>query len=154
MTATTVICVGALVRKDDTVLAVRQSPGHALEGQWTVPWGRVEDGESPSQAALRETAEEGGVSASVEGLLGVQELPEPWAGWIALVYLCRFEGGAPKPDGRETDAARFLNLEQLDALDEPVEPWSKWMMRRVLSDEHSSIAAVSENPFSPSAGFL
>jgi ADP-ribose pyrophosphatase YjhB (NUDIX family) len=77
LTAATVVCVGAVVRRGDAVLLVRQSPGHSLAGQWTVPWGRLENGESPLAAALREVQEEGGVHAAVDGLLGVQELPEP-----------------------------------------------------------------------------
>lgn len=154
MESRTVICVGALVRDGNTVLGVRQSQGHPLEGHWTVPWGRLEDGESPSRAAVRETAEEGGVEVAVEGLLGVQELPEPWVGWVALVYLCRFLGGAPKADGWETDAARFFTLEQLSELNEPIEPWSEWIMQRVLRDDFTLVGGAAENPFSPSAGFI
>ena len=154
MNSETVVCVGALVRNADSLLAVRQAKGHSLEGRWTVPWGRLEGGESPSQAALRETVEEGGVVASIEGLLGVQELPEPWSGWLAVVYLCSHVRGEPKPDGLETDAARFLTLEQLDTLSEPIEPWSEWIMRRVLRDDYTLTPEGRMNPFSPSIGFL
>lgn len=154
MPSETVICVGALVTKGDSLLAVRQAKGHSLQGQWTIPWGRLEDGESPSIAALREVQEEGGVTAAVEGLLGLQELPDPWRGWLALLYLCRHIGEDPQPDNRETDAARFLTIEQLDALGEPVEPWSEWIMRRVLANDYTVVKSSRGNPFSPSAGFL
>ena len=80
--------VGAVVRREKEILLVRQSAGHPLEGQWTTPWGRVEPGESPMSAAVREAMEEGGISARVESLLGVQELPAPQLGGGALVYLC------------------------------------------------------------------
>ena len=139
---------------DNALLAVRQAKGHPLHGQWTVPWGRLEDGESPSQAALREVKEEGGISASVEGLLGVQELPHPWEGWIAILYLCSYVEGRPKPDDRETDAARFLSLDQLDTLGEPIEPWSEWIMRRVLHNDYTLTEFTLGNPFSPSVGFV
>lgn len=69
----TAVFVGAVVQRDDKVLLVRQAAGHPLAGQWTVPWGRVEDGESPVAAAVRETREEGGVLVTVDGLLGVQD---------------------------------------------------------------------------------
>ena len=82
MPAQTTVCIAAVVRRADRILLVRQSPGHSLQGQWTVPWGRLEPGESPTAAALRETLEESGIHAEVEGLLGVQELPalspDPW----------------------------------------------------------------------------
>src|SRR5262245_57068283 len=98
--------VGAVVRRDAEVLLVRQSVGHSLAGQWTVPWGRVEPGESPMIAAVREVQEEAGVQAAVVGLLGVQELPEPQSGDVALVYLCEHVSGDLVPQERETDAAR------------------------------------------------
>jgi len=89
VTAQTVICVGAVVRKDDRVLLVRQAPGHSLQGQWTVPWGRLEAGESPAAAALRETQEEGGLRGDVERLLGLPEPAPRSAGSIAMAYRCR-----------------------------------------------------------------
>ena len=70
-----VVCVGAVVCKADQVLLVRQPQGHSLQGQWTIPWGRLDPGESPSAAVLRETWEEGSVRAEIAGLLGVQEIP-------------------------------------------------------------------------------
>ena len=51
MTPKTVACVGGVVIRDGTVLAVLQVDGHPLQGQWTCPWGRLEPGESPSGAA-------------------------------------------------------------------------------------------------------
>lgn len=56
----TLVCVGAVVCEADSVLLVRQSPGHSLAGQWTIPWGRIDRGESPTAAVLREISEEGG----------------------------------------------------------------------------------------------
>jgi 8-oxo-dGTP diphosphatase len=122
--AKTAVFVGAVVRRSEAILLVRQSPGHPLEGQWTVPWGRVEEGESPVSAAVRETREEGGVCAKVDGLLGVQELPSPLEGCFALVYLCTHVSGMPEPRDRETNAAAYYSLRNLEELIEPVEPWS------------------------------
>ena len=85
----TIVCVGAVVRHEERVLLVRQSAGHSLEGQWTIPWGQIDRGESPTAAALREVKEEGNISAQVEGLLGIQELPEPWLGMIGILFLCK-----------------------------------------------------------------
>jgi 8-oxo-dGTP diphosphatase len=154
MTPQTIICIAAVVRKADRILLVRQAPGHSLQGQWTVPWGRLEAGESPSAAVLRETWEEGGIRADVEGLLGVQELPEPWKGWIALAYLCRHLDGECQPDGRETDAARYFRAPELVELGEPVEPWSAWLISRVFDGRFQSIGRNSANPFKGVEAFL
>jgi len=60
--------------------AIRDSPRtgtyhHSPEGQWSIPRGVVEEGESPADAALRESREEGGVEIEVEGLLEIQDGP-------------------------------------------------------------------------------
>jgi len=106
----TELFVGAVVRRDGEVLLVRQSPGHSLAGQWTIPWGRVDPGESPMTAAIREVREEAAIEAVVEGLLGVQELPDPHLGGVALVYQCKHLSGDLIPRDTETDAARYLQL--------------------------------------------
>ena len=112
------VCVGAVVINGKQALFVRQAKGHSLAGQWSLPWGMVEPGESPEAAALRETREEGGIEAQVEGLLGIQNLPQP--GWMGIVFLCRHVGGVPTPDGGiETDQAAYLSLEQMDDFNEP-----------------------------------
>jgi phosphatase NudJ len=150
----TVLFVGAVVQKGDEILLVRQAAGHSLAGQWTVPWGAIESGESPLSAALRETWEEGGVAAEVEGLLGVQELPEPQGGCVALIYLCRHISGAPQPKDRETDAAAYFTLSDLDALREPVEPWSDWMIRRVFAGDVVVTRPDRTNPLQVHGAFV
>ncbi len=150
----TVVCVGGLVLKDDRVLLVRQSPGHSLEGQWTIPWGEIDPGEPPSDAVLREISEEAGVTARVNGLLGLQELPDPWLGMIGILFLCDHVDGQPAPDSRETDAAEYFSLGQLDGLPGPVEPLSRWLVGRVLSGQHMAISSNSSGPYVPSRSFL
>lgn len=151
----TVVCVGAVVMHGEKVLLVRQAAGHSLAGQWTIPWGRVENGESTAAAAIREAYEEGGVIAQVEGLLGVQELPSPWQGWFALVYQCQHVGGQPAPDVRETDAALYCSEGEMNSLREPIEPWSAWLVRRVLSGKTALIrGGDQDNPFAGSPSFL
>lgn len=65
MSSNFVTCIGAVVTDANSLLAVRQAKGHPLEGQWTIPWGRLEPGESPASAALREVKEESGIVAAV-----------------------------------------------------------------------------------------
>ena len=144
--------MGAVVLLDDRVLFIRQAPGHSLEGQWSIPWGIVEPGESPAEAAARESHEEAGVDVRVEGLLGIQDLPE--SGWLAIAFLCRYRYGEPTPDGRETDDARFLTRAEIERLEEPFEPWCKWLVLQVLDEQHQLIPERVEHPFSPHRAFL
>ncbi len=152
--SSTVVCVGAVVRRADEILLVRQSAGHSLEGQWTIPWGLLGDGESPTVAAIRETKEESGVIAEVEGLLGIQELPEPWVGMIGIIFICRHADGEPTPDNRETDAAKYFNREALGECSETLDPLSYWLVSRVLDNQHVSVKSDESNPFFASASYV
>lgn len=150
----TVVCVGAVVCKGNQVLLVRQAEGHPLQGKWTIPWGRLDPGESPSAAALREVREEGNVRAEIVGLLGVQEIPPPWNGQLAILYLCSHVEGEPTPDHRETDAARYFADSDIETLTESVEPFSRWLSRRVLNGQVSLTREDPTNPFRPKAGYI
>ena len=63
--------MGAVAVDDDHLLLVRRGHGPAA-GEWSVPGGRVEAGETLAEAVVRELAEETGV----EGVCG------PLIGWV------------------------------------------------------------------------
>ncbi len=155
------LCVGAVVRRGDGVLFVRQTYGENLTGVWTLPWGyvqgRLEDGspDPPHLAALRETLEEGGICAEVEGLLGIQQHVAPdGSPRVYFLFLCRPLAGEPTPDGVETDAARYFTLAELAATADPVDRFCLWLARRVLRGEHHLIPPCPTNPYAPHLAFL
>jgi len=141
------VCVGAVVLHGQRALFVRQAAGHSLAGQWSIPWGMLERGETPEEAILREICEESGIQARIDGLLGYQNLHTP--GWIGIIFLCRHTGGEPVPDGLETDRAAYFTGVQMDAFDEPFEPWCAWLARRVLAKNYRLIPLESDNPYHP-----
>jgi ADP-ribose pyrophosphatase YjhB (NUDIX family) len=150
-----VLCVGGVVLKEGRLLFVRQAEGHPLEGQWTIPWGLMESGETPEEAVVREIQEEAGVDAEVEGLLGIQNLPAPWKGWIGVIFLCRHLAGTPKPDGGvETDRASYFNFEDLAAFKDEIEPWCAWLAERIFSSRYRLIFPEPDNPYHPEIGFF
>ena len=65
------VCVGAVAVDADRLLLVRRGRGPAA-GEWSVPGGRVEGGETLAEAVVRELLEETGV----EGVCG------PFLGWV------------------------------------------------------------------------
>jgi len=67
------LCVGAVVVHDGYLLLVRRGHGPAA-GEWAVPGGRVERGETMAEAVVREVAEETGLECICGELVGWAEL--------------------------------------------------------------------------------
>lgn len=99
----------------DRVLLARYVP---LRGSpyWTLPGGKVEHGEDPFDAALREIAEETGCDGVVERLLGVDSRvirsaerlnAGPELHNVGVFYLVRIVGGVlrPEPNGETCEPA-------------------------------------------------
>ncbi len=108
-----VLVVGAAVVTGGRVLAARRTSPPAAAGRWELPGGKVEPGERPEGALVREVAEELGCRVSVVRWLSpVVAVDDRHDLAVALV---RLEGGTPTPV--EHDAVRWLGADELDDLD-------------------------------------
>jgi len=112
--------VGAVIVKDSRVLLIRR--GHApLLGEWSLPGGVLECGETLRQATAREALEETGLVIETGEMLGVYERIIPSHDgrtryhYVLIDFLCREVGGDLKAG---TDAAdvRWFTQEELPAL--------------------------------------
>jgi 8-oxo-dGTP diphosphatase len=63
------VCVGAIALAGDHLLMIRRGHGPA-GGRWSIPGGRVEFGETLAEAVVRELAEETGLEALCDQLVG------------------------------------------------------------------------------------
>jgi len=63
------VAVGAVALHDGALLLVRRGRGPAA-GEWSVPGGRVQTGETVAAALVREVLEETGLETVVDGFLG------------------------------------------------------------------------------------
>ena len=95
--------VGVLVVRDGKILTgLRRT-----EGTFCGPGGHIEDGETPEQAALRETQEEFGITPTELIHLGsTSGAAKPYL--PSEIYLCTEYDGAPKADGNEMEFAQFM----------------------------------------------
>ena len=152
--------VGSVVRKDDTILFVRQTYG-SLKNMWTLPWGIVEgqteaigDVDTPEKAACREVLEEGGVTAAVRSLIAVQnQVSTKGVYMLIFVYLCDFVNGVPKPDMNETSEARFLTRGELSDVRMDCDRYCYWMANKVFASEYTELNRTDDSPYSPHVGF-
>jgi mutator protein MutT len=49
---------GIILKHNDEVLLCKRAPDKSMPNVWSIPSGKIEDGESPGQAAIREFYEE------------------------------------------------------------------------------------------------
>jgi histidine triad (HIT) family protein len=97
-------------------------------GEWGLPGGIVEPGEDPADAAVRETAEETGVEAVAERLVGAWQGPPVTyangdrARYVTTVHRCHPVGGAARPDGLESVEVRWFDPAALPELSPAVRP--------------------------------
>jgi 8-oxo-dGTP diphosphatase len=107
------LVVGAAILRDGRLLACRRTSPPETAGRWELPGGKVEDGETPDAALVREVREELGCEVVVIGWLDV-EAPIG-EGHVLRVAMCDLVAGEPEP--AEHDAVRWLRPHELDEVD-------------------------------------
>jgi 8-oxo-dGTP diphosphatase len=102
--------VGGVVIRDGRVLLIRRA-GPPLQGEWSIPGGLLELGESLDQGVRRELAEETGLEVRVLDLIEVFERVFPDDDgrtkyhFVILDYLCEAVSGEARAASDVTDAA-------------------------------------------------
>jgi len=119
-------CVGVVCLRGDEVLLIRRGKA-PRQGQWSIPGGRMEFGETMHAAALRELSEETGVTAEILGLIDVFDSVEPAFEWhgVLIDFAARWTGGEPIAGDDAAEAAFVPLVEALARVD-----WSE--TRRVI----------------------
>lgn len=108
------LVVGAALLDAGRLLAARRSAPPQLAGRWELPGGKVEPGETPEEALVREVREELGVEAEP-----IARIPGAWPlkpGYVLHVWTARLIAGEPRPL-EDHDELRWLTPERVNDVD-------------------------------------
>lgn len=103
----------ALIDSDGRVLITKRPEGKAMAGLWEFPGGKVEKGEKPEAALIRELKEELDIDVSEACLAPLTFASHAYRDFhlIMLLYVCRkWEGFVTPLEGQETAWVRPVRL--------------------------------------------
>jgi 8-oxo-dGTP pyrophosphatase MutT (NUDIX family) len=131
---------GVLACNDGRVLLQRRRD----TGQWAIPMGKQELGETVAQCAIRETREETGVTVEVTGILGIYSDPGHIVAYsdgevrqeYEVILLGRPVSGHPEANDEASDVGWFT-IADLDGLD--IHPTQWRQLRDWLNGTHPHI---------------
>ena len=117
----------ALIDADDRVLIAQRPEGKALAGLWEFPGGKIDQGERPEAALIRELQEELGITVKEACLapLTFASYAYPEFHLLMPLYVCRRWGGFVQ--SREGQALKWVRARELrqypmPPADEPLIP--------------------------------
>ncbi|MFF1420361.1 (deoxy)nucleoside triphosphate pyrophosphohydrolase [Streptomyces sp. NPDC058280] len=108
------VVVAGAVYDRGRLLAARRSAPPELAGRWELPGGKLEPGEGPERALVRELREELGVETQP-----VERIPGEWPlkpGFVLQVWTARLLSGEPRPL-EDHDELRWLGPDDIHTVD-------------------------------------
>lgn len=124
------LVVGAAIVRHGTVLAARRRYPDEVAGRWEFPGGKVDDGEPPEAALVREIDEELGLTIRVDRWLGAASVG---TGIELRVALCTPDDPEAEPVAVEHDALRWLTPRR----------WTRWTGSNPIVRSSGSCASTS-----------
>ena len=114
-----VVVACALIDPDGRVLVAQRPAGKTMGGLWEFPGGKMEPGERPEDALIRELREELGIEVKEACLAPFSFASHSYADFHLLMplYVCRRWEGTPEP--REHSALKWLRPKELTDLPMP-----------------------------------
>lgn len=130
---------GILIVCAGEILLLKRGGDGDHAGEWCIPGGKVEEGETTAQTACRETAEESGVVVPIEAVA-------EWTRTISseVDFTTYVASIAEKPEVvlDETESSEFIWC-KLDALPSPLHPGMVMVLKRFGMDELAIAEAMS-----------
>jgi 8-oxo-dGTP diphosphatase len=122
-------CVGAVIRDDEGRLLLIKRGHEPGAGLWSLPGGRIEPGETGTQALVREMREETGLTVKVGRLLGTVTRPGldgdviDISDYAATIITGSLTPGDDAADARWVDTADLKSMPITDGLVEALTDW-------------------------------
>ena len=114
---TVLVSAVALIDRDGRVLLAQRPAGKRMAGLWEFPGGKIETGETPEAALIRELGEELGIDTAESCLAPLTFASHSYDDFhlLMLVYVCRKWSGIPRPlEGGELAWVRASRLRDYD----------------------------------------
>jgi 8-oxo-dGTP diphosphatase len=125
----TIIVAAAVIEREGKILLTRRMKGSHLAGLWEFPGGKLEPGEAPEQAVVRECREECGIEVSVVDILEVTFHSYPEKDVLLLFYRCESLAGEVQHLG----VADHVWCEPNDIGNYPLPPADLPVVRKIFS---------------------
>lgn len=126
--------VAAIIRKGDKIFATQRGYGD-FKDWWEFPGGKMEPGETPEEALVREIREELSTEISVDKFLCTVEYDYPAFHLTMHCYLCSLLTEALHLN--EHEAAKWLVKDELDSV--------KWLSADVMVVEILKVKILDKN---------
>jgi 8-oxo-dGTP diphosphatase len=109
------ITVDAIIERDDKILLIKRK-NEPFRGEWALPGGFVEYGESAEDAIIRESKEETNLDIAIKALLGVYSKPgrDPRGHVISICYVAAAKG--EEKGGTDASDATFFTPAEIKKL--------------------------------------
>jgi len=128
MTRVVLVAAVALIDADNRVLIAQRPEGKSMAGLWEFPGGKVEAGETPEVALVREIREELGIELCRPCLAPFNFASHSYETFHLLMplYICKtWEGEISPREGQQVAWVRALHLSryEMPPADAPLIPW-------------------------------
>lgn len=116
MHSVVVACCNVIVDDHGRYLLVQESKESARQ-RFNFPAGKLEVGETLTEAAAREAREEAGVEVEVADLIGIYQCPQTSEGFgvVNFVFSSVITGGSPTASEAHP-VARFFSLDEIESM--------------------------------------